>query len=154
MKKLILASALALVSLFTAPAQAANDSSTLTVTINLTSKCIFGAIAPVVFTYTSFQATVANATGGAFNMKCTSTMPYKIGFTNAPTPAPADAVTDDAVNLAYTLGLSAATGTGSGVDQVYTVSGSMALGQAGTCLTATCVNTAATNKTRTVYVVY
>jgi hypothetical protein len=87
-------------------------------------------------------------------MKCTNTMPYKIGFTNTATPATTDAVTDDAVNLAYTLGLSATTGTGSGVDQAYTVTGTMAAAQAGTCLTATCTNTAATNKTRTIYVVY
>jgi hypothetical protein len=60
-------------------------------------------------------------------------MPYKIGFTNVATPATTDAVTDNGVNLAYTLGLSATTGTGSGVDQAYTVTGTMALGQSGTC---------------------
>jgi hypothetical protein len=76
------------------------------------------------------------------------------GLHQRPTPAVSDAVTDDAVNLAYTLGLSATTGTGSGVDQAYSVSGSMALGQAGTCLTAACTNAAATNKVRTLYVVY
>jgi hypothetical protein len=108
----------------------------------------------VAFTYTSFQGTASTATGGTFNMKCTNTMPYKIGFTNATTPATTDAVTDDAVNLAYTLTLSGTTGTGSGVDQAYTVTGTMAAAQAGTCLTATCTNTAATNKTRTIYVVY
>jgi hypothetical protein len=77
-------------------------------------------------------------------------------FTNAPTPAIADAVTDDAVNLAYSLGLSATTGTGTGVDQAYTVTGTMALGQSGNCaaLGGACVNTAATNKNRTIYVVY
>lgn len=155
MKKLILAIALGFTALIAAPVvQAANDSASVAVTINLTSKCVFGAVAPVVFTYTSFQAGAATATGGTFNMKCTNTMPYKIGFSTAATPAATDAVTDDAVNLAYTLGVSAATGTGSGVDQAYTVSGTMALGQAGTCLTAACTNTAATNKTRTVYVVY
>ncbi|MDB5966763.1 MAG: hypothetical protein JWQ72_3263, partial [Polaromonas sp.] len=52
------------------------------------------------------------------------------------------------------LGLSATTGTGSGVDQAYTVSGTMTSGQSGSCLTATCTNTAATNKVRTIYVVY
>jgi hypothetical protein len=154
MKNLILVAALGLIAIFSAPAQAANDSASVTVTINLTSKCVFGTVAPVVFAYTSFQAALATASGGTFNMKCTNTMPYKMGFTNAPTPAVSDAVTDDAVNLAYTLGLSATTGTGSGVDQAYSVSGSMALGQAGTCLTAACTNAAATNKVRTLYVVY
>jgi hypothetical protein len=154
MKNLIFATILGLAAILFAPAHAASDSASATVTINLTSKCVFGTVAPVVFAYTSFQAALATATGGTFNMKCTNTMPYKMGFTNAPTPAVSDAVTDDAVNLAYTLGLSATTGTGSGVDQAYAVSGSMALGQAGTCLTAACTNAAATNKVRTLYVVY
>jgi hypothetical protein len=154
MKKIILITALAFAAILSAPAQAANDSASATVSINLTSKCVFGAVAPVVFSYTSFQTTAATATGGTFNMKCTNTMPYKVGFTNAVTPAVTDVVTDDAVNLAYTLGLSATTGTGSGVDQAYTVTGTMALGQGGTCLTASCANTAATNKNRTIYVVY
>jgi hypothetical protein len=154
MKNFFAWSVMALAGLLASPAQAASDSASVTVTINLTSKCVFGTIAPVVFAYTSFQATLANATGGTFNMKCTNTMPYKIGFTNAATPATTEATTDNAVNLAYTLGLSATTGTGSGVDQPYTVTGTMALGQGGTCLTAACTNTAATNKVRTVYVVY
>ncbi|WP_411878435.1 spore coat protein U domain-containing protein [Polaromonas sp. YR568] len=156
MKKIILVTALAFAAILSAPAQAANDSSTVAVTINLTSKCVFGAVAPVVFSYTSFQTTAATASGGTFNMKCTNTLPYKVGFTNAPTPAIADAVTDDAVNLAYSLGLSATTGTGTGVDQAYTVTGTMALGQSGNCaaLGGACVNTAATNKNRTIYVVY
>jgi hypothetical protein len=156
MKKLILVSALGLAAILSGPAQAASDSATVAVTINLTSKCVFGAIAPVVFNYTSFQATAATATGGTFNMKCTNNLPYKVGFTNAATPATTDAVTDNAVNLAYTLGLSATTGTGSGVDQAYSVTGTMALGQSGNCATlgGACTNSAATNKTRTVYVVY
>jgi len=152
-KKIFMLGVFASVSLSTSVVQAASDSASVTVTINLTSKCVFGAVAPVVFNYTSFGAAVT-ATGGAFNMKCTNTMPYKLGFTNTPTPAVSESVTDDAVNLAYTLGLSATTGTGSGVDQAYAITGSMALGQAGTCLTGSCTNTAATNKVRTLYVVY
>lgn len=153
MRKIISAIALAFVSLLAAPAQAASDSASVTVTINLTSKCVFGAVAPVVFAYTSFQAAPATATGGTFNMKCTDTMPYKIGFTNAAVPATTETVTDSAsTGLIYTLGLlsSTGTGTGSGVDQAYTVSGTMALGQAGTCLTASCTGT----NTRTLYVSY
>ena len=152
MKKLILLSALALSSLLTAPVQAANDSASVTVTVSLTSKCVFGAIAPVAFTYTSFQVGAATATGGTFNMKCTNTMPYKVGFSSAATPAATDAVTDSTTNLAYTLGMSAATGTGTGVDQAYSVTGTMAAAQAGSCLTAACTNGAGV--VRTVYVVY
>jgi hypothetical protein len=157
MKKIILVIALGFAAILSAPAQAANDSATVNVTINLTSKCVIGTVADVAFTYTSFQATAATATGGAFNMKCTNTMPYKIGFTNAPTPATTDVVSgpgDQATGLNYTLGLSATAGTGTGIDQPYTVTGTMAAAQAGTCLTATCTNTGSTNKTRTIYVVY
>lgn len=154
MKKLILVVALGLTNLAIAPAQAASDSASVNVTINLTSKCVFGAVAPVAFTYTSFQTTAATATGGTFNMKCTNSMPYKIGFDATAAPAATQTTTDTAVNLPYTLGLSATTGTGSGVDQAYTVSGTIPLGLAGTCLTATCTNAAATNNVRTLYVVY
>ncbi|MDO8778785.1 MAG: hypothetical protein Q7K57_60715 [Burkholderiaceae bacterium] len=153
MKKLFLLGVLTCASLLAVPSQAGSDSASVTVTINLTSKCVFGTVAPVVFNYTSFGA-AATATGGTFNMKCTNTMPYKLGFTNAPTPAASDSVTDDAVDLAYTLNLSATTGAGSGVDQAYTVTGSMAPGQAGTCLTGSCTNAGAINKVRTLYVVY
>lgn len=154
--KLILVAAFGITSLVTAPAQAASDSATVNVSITLTSKCIFGAIAPIVFTYTSFQGTASTSTGGTFNMKCTNNLPYKLGFDTAATPAATDAVTDDAVNLAYTLSMSAATGTGTGVDQAYTVNGSMAASQVGNCATlgGSCSNSGATNKTRTVYVVY
>lgn len=154
MKKIILAATFAISGMLMDPVQAASDSATVTVNITLTSKCVFGAASPLVFSYTSFQAAAATATGGTFNMKCTNTMPYKLGFTNAPAPATTETTTDDFVNLAYTLGLSASTGVGSGVDQAYNVTGTMALGQAGTCLTASCTNGVATNKVRTLYVVY
>ncbi len=154
MKKLILVIALGFSAILSAPAMAANDSATVNVTINLTSKCVIGTVADVAFAYTSFQATAATATGGTFNMKCTNTMPYKIGFTNAPTPATTETTTDAAVALQYTLGLSATTGTGTGVDQAYTVTGTMAAAQAGTCLTASCANTGSGNKQRTIFVVY
>ncbi len=149
--KLILVAAFGIASLVTAPVQAANDSATVNVTVSLTSKCVFGAVTALAFTYTSFGA-LANGTGGSFNMKCTNTMPYKIGFSNAATPAATLAVTDTATNLAYTLGVSAATGTGSGIDQAYSVTGTMAAGQAGTCLTAACTNGAGVAST--IYVVY
>jgi hypothetical protein len=154
MKKFLPVLALGLASVLSAPVQAASNSASVTVTINLTSNCVFGTVAPLVFAYTSFQAAASTGTGGGFNMKCTNTMPYKLGFDSTATPATTLAVTDDKVNLAYTLGLSATTGTGSGVDQAYTVTGTMASAQAGTCLTASCTNSGATNNVRTVFVVY
>lgn len=156
MKKLFDSGALALAFILGVPAQAATDSATVTVTINLTSKCVFGTMNAVVFNYTSFQTTAATSTGGTFNIKCTNTLPYKIGFTNGATPATTEVVNDNALNLGYTLGLSATIGTGSGVDQAYIVSGTMAAAQSGTCAIAggACTNSTATNKTRTIYVAY
>lgn len=154
MKKLVLAIVLALTSLFNVLAQAANDSSTINVNIALTSKCLFSSVVPVAISYTSFQTTAATSTGGTFNMKCTNTLGYKVGFSAATTPAPTDAVTDSVLNLPYTLSISAATGTGTGNDQGYTVTGTIAQGLAGTCSGPSCNNSAATNNVRTVYVVY
>jgi hypothetical protein len=47
------------------------------------------------------------------------------------------------IGLNYTLALSAASGTGSGAAQSYTINGSMASGQAGTCTLGTCAGTSA-----------
>ncbi|MEO8387728.1 MAG: hypothetical protein ABI893_16205 [Polaromonas sp.] len=155
MKKLILVIALGLAAIATLPAYAATAAGTFNVVINLTSKCEINStnaatgavINNVVFNYTSFQTTAATSTGGGFNVRCTNSLPYTLALSNS-------GVTDDAVNLAYTLALSAAAGTGNGTDQAFTVNGTMAAGQAGTCATATCTNTAATNKTKTLTITY
>jgi hypothetical protein len=151
MKKLLSAALLGLAALLTLPAQAANDSQAFNVAITLNSKCVFGAISDVAFTYTSFQGTAVTATGGAFKMKCTNTLPYTLGFTNAATPAATKAVTDATLALDYTLGLSATTGPGTGVDISYSVTGTMAKDQIGTCASASC--SSLTNP-QTLYVVY
>jgi spore coat protein U-like protein len=155
MKKLILVIALGLSAIATLPAYAATAAGTFNVVINLTSKCEINStnastgavINDVVFNYTSFQTTAATSTGGGFNVRCTNSLPYTLALSNL-------GVTDDAVNLAYTLALSATTGTGNGTDQAFTVNGTMAAGQAGTCALATCANTAATNKTKTLTITY
>jgi hypothetical protein len=155
MKKLILVIALGLAGIATLPAHAATAAGTFDVVINLTSKCEINStnastgavINNVVFNYTSFQTTAATSTGGGFNVRCTNSLPYTLALSNT-------GVTDDAVNLAYTLALSATSGTGNGSDQAFTVNGTMAAGQAGTCANATCTNTAATNKTKTLTITY
>jgi hypothetical protein len=155
MKKLILVIALGLSAIAALPAYAATAAGTFNVVINLTSKCEINStnaatgavINNVVFNYTAFQTTAATSTGGGFNVRCTNSLPYTLALSNS-------GVTDDAVNLAYTLALSAAAGTGNGIDQAFTVNGTMAAGQAGTCATATCTNTAATNKTKTLTITY
>jgi hypothetical protein len=65
-------------------------------------------------------------------------------------------VTDDAVNLDYTLSFSSGTGpfSGNGGSQAYTVNGNMVAGQAGACPLGVCDNTAATNRQRTLTVTY
>ena len=101
------------------------------------------------FNYTSFQAAAATATAGGFTLQCSNTLPYTLAldFTS---------VTDQATNLAYTVALSAAGGTGTGIAQSYSVTGSMASGQAGTCaaLGGSCTNATSTNRTRTLTITY
>jgi spore coat protein U-like protein len=154
MKKLILAAALfAGVGISTWVAQAASTSGTFNVNVTLSSTCSLSAITALDFTYTSFQGAVANATGGGFTVSCTNTLPYTFGLNagnSATAPGTATiTVTDNAVNLQYVVGTSAAGGTGSGAAQSYNVTGTMASGQSGTCATASCTNAAATNKTQT-----
>jgi spore coat protein U-like protein len=140
-------------------AQAANTSGTFNVNITLTSVCTLSAISALDFAYTSFQGGAAAATGGGFSVTCTNSLPYTFGLQSgiaAPTPPGAASIgpiTDDAVLLDYSLSLSAAGGTGSGSSQAYSVTGTMASGQGGTC-TPSCINAAATNKTHTLIVNY
>jgi spore coat protein U-like protein len=135
-------------------AQAASTSGTFNVNVTLNSTCSLGAITALDFTYASFQGGAATATGGGFSVTCTNTLPYTFGLqagNGAATP-PGSAtvtVTDNAVNLQYVVGTSAAGGTGNGSAQSYNVTGTMASGQSGTCATASCTNAAATNKTQT-----
>lgn len=131
---LVAASLLAAVTL---PVQAATATAGFNVTASLTSKCeVTAAPTDVAFTYTSFQTTAATATGGAFSVRCTTSLPYTFSVT---------AASGTVIGLAYTLGLSAAGGTGNGLTAAsFSVTGSMASGQSGTCATtAACTGTAA-----------
>lgn len=140
-------------------AQAQSTSGQFNVNVTLTSSCTLSAINDLAFSYTSFQAGAATATGGGYSVSCTNSLPYTFGLqagSGAATPpgAATIAVTDNAVNLAYQLGLSAAGGTGNGAAQAYSVTGTMAGSQAGTCASASCSNAAATNKRHTLIVNY
>ena len=142
------------------PAAAQTASGQFDVNITLTSGCSLSAITAVDFAYTSFQAGVSNATNGGFSVSCTTNLPYTFGLqvgSGAATPpgaATIGPITDDAVNLQYSLALSAAGGNGSGAAQAYSITGTMASGQAGTCAGASCTNVAATNNTHTLIVNY
>jgi spore coat protein U-like protein len=158
MKRIIAATAVA-AALAAGNAQAGNTSGTFNVNVTLTSACTLAAVTDLAFAYTSLQAGVSNATGGGFSVSCTTSLPYTFGLQSgngAATPpgAATIAVTDNAVNLNYSLGLSAAGATGSGAAQAFSVTGTMAGSQAGTCAVASCTNAAATNKTHTLIVNY
>ena len=159
MKKLLISAAVAASLVAMVPAaEAASTSGTFNVDITLTSACSLSAITAVNFAYTSLGGAAA-ATGGGFTVSCTNTLPYTFGLQSGngaavPPGAATISVTDDAVNLTYDLGLSAAGGTGNGAAQAYSVTGSMAALQAGTCATASCTNAAATNRTHTLIVNY
>lgn len=80
------------------------------------------------FTYNSFQATAATQTT-TFQARCTSGLSYSVAL---------DVTSGVLVGLNYTLGVSPASRTGSGVAQTFTITGAIAAGQAGTCATASC----------------
>ena len=158
MKRIIAATAVA-AALAAGNAQAGSTSGQFNVNVTLTSACTVSAVTDLAFAYTSLQAGAASATGGGFSVACTSSLPYTFGLQSgagAATPpgAATISVTDNAVNLGYSLGLSAAGGTGSGASQAYSVTGSMAGSQAGTCAAASCTNAGATNKTHTLILNY
>jgi|LakMenEpi03Aug12_release.lakeMendotaPanAssembly.Ray.scaffolds.fasta_scaffold196786_4 spore coat protein U-like protein len=151
MKKLALAAALAMTAIITVPSQAATATGNFDVAITLTSACVYAKTSDVAFSYTSFQvAAQAQTTSGGFTVRCTNTLPYTMALDAA------GSYTDQATNLAYTLALSSAGATGNGSAQTYSVTGSIAGGQGGNCATAggVCVNTASTNKQRTLTITY
>lgn len=154
MKKLILAALIAAAAITAWVARAASTSGTFNVNVTLNSTCTLSAITAVDFSYTSFQGSAASSTNGGFTVTCTNSLPYTFGLQTgsgaaSPPGAATITVTDNAVNLQYTLGTSAAGGTGNGAAQAYSVTGTMAANQSGTCASASCTNAAATNKTQT-----
>ena len=161
MKKLVIAAATLALGMSAWTTQAATDSKNFSIDITLTAVCTVSTPANVAFTYTSNQGGVSTATGGAFTVTCTNGLGYSLGLFEGATPSGSGTPTlapaaDNVVNLSYTLGLSATSGTGSGAAQNFSVTGSMAASQPGTCVTAggVCSNAAATNRTHTVILTY
>jgi hypothetical protein len=162
MKKIIAATAVA-AALAAGSTQAGQTSGQFNVVVTLTSVCTLSAVTDVAFAYTSFQVPDSNATGGGFSVTCTNSLPYtfalQAGTTAGPFVGPfvttIGPITDDAVSLSYTLNVSAG-GTGNGAAQSYSVTGTMAGGQIGSCTTpgVPCVNTGATNRRHTLIVNY
>ena len=130
-KRIALAAAVASMLAALPAAQAAGTATGgFNVTVNLTSKCqITTAPSDVAFSYTSFQATNASAST-TYAVQCTNSLPYTMAL---------DATaTNTVAGLNYSLALSAASGTGNGAAQSYTVNGTMVSGQAGTCALGSC----------------
>jgi spore coat protein U-like protein len=109
--------------------------------------CSMTPVPNLIFNYTSFQGGPALASAN-FTVTCSNWLPYTMALDNA------GPITDNAVNLTYSLSLSATNVIGSGVAQGHSVNGTMAGGQSGTCPGSACTNAAATNKTRTLTITY
>jgi spore coat protein U-like protein len=107
---------------------ARNYTGTFPVAIHRGASCsISNAPGSVALNYTSFGPPAnANTTFGA---TCTNQLPYTMSL---------DTTSGTLLGLNYSLALSAASATGTGVEQTYTITGTMAAGQVGTCATTTC----------------
>jgi hypothetical protein len=132
-------------ALLTATLQLSNNgavvaSTPFTATVSIESLCFVGnsgspnpapgTVGPSVLAlnYTSFSATPQTGVMG-FTVNCTRNTPYTLSL------APA---TGTLLGLNYSLSLSDTDATGTGLAQPYTVTGTIAAGQSGTCATATC----------------
>lgn len=109
--------------------------------------CSMTPVPNLIFNYTSFQGAPALASAN-FSVTCSNWLPYTMALDNA------GPIIDNAVNLTYSLSLSATDVIGTGLAQGHSVNGTMAGGQSGTCAAAFCTNAAATNKTRTLTISY
>jgi spore coat protein U-like protein len=90
--------------------------------------------------YTSFQPGPAAASAN-FSVNCTTAMPYTMAL---------DATSGTLLGLTYALALSQSAATGTGAAQNFSINGSIAAGQSGTCATASCSASA----TRTLTITY
>src|SRR5262245_66494141 len=113
MKRIIAATAVA-AALAAGNTQAGQTSGQFTVNVTLTSVCTLGTITNLDFAYTSLGGAVS-ATGGGFQVRCTNSLPYtfalQAGTPTGPIAGPFSTtlgpITDNAVNLSYSLSVSA-----------------------------------------------
>ncbi|MGH6625344.1 MAG: spore coat protein U domain-containing protein [Burkholderiaceae bacterium] len=102
---------------------------TLVPVVSILTECrISSTPAPLVLNYTSFSAS-AVAANTSFAVSCTITTPYTLAL---------DATSGTLLGLNYTLGLSASSGIGIGLPQTYSVIGTVAANQSGSCAGASC----------------
>ncbi len=113
-------------------AGALTSSESLNYQVGVTNQCVFNLTPhPIVFNYTSFSPTAQTASQN-FEVRCSNSLPWSVSIPSA---------SGTLLGLNYTLVPSPASGTGTGADQVVTVTGTIAAGQAGTCSTAICSGT-------------
>jgi spore coat protein U-like protein len=119
----------------------ATASANLPVTV-LTTSVMQIAVPPgdVAFTYPSFSTTPRTA-ATTFLVRGTSGLAYTVAL---------DSTSGSVLGLNYTLALSAGSGTANGALQSFTINGSMAAGQSGTCALGTC----SASQARTLTVTY
>ena len=99
------------------------------VSASIQHSCYFSTSpAPLILNYTSFSAAPATGSAG-FALSCTYNTPYTLTL---------PASTGTLLGVNYSLALSAASGTGTAGPQNYTVNGTAAANQPGTCTSGSC----------------
>jgi hypothetical protein len=102
---------------------------TFAVYASIRDNCYFSTPpATLAINYPAFS-TIPRTGSSNFQISCTYNTPYTMSLATT---------TGTLVGLNYSLALSAPSGTGTSAPQSYTVTGTMAAGQAGTCAGATC----------------
>lgn len=100
------------------------------VSATIEASCSFTSTpAPITMSYGSFQTTPSTGSS-AFQLTCTNNTSYTL------TIGPSSGGT--LLGLAYSLALSAPSGTGTGSSQSFSVNGNVAAGQSGTCVNGSC----------------
>jgi spore coat protein U-like protein len=157
-KNLIISALSAIAAVVSLGAQAANVNDNVSVNVSLTPVCTMTTPSAISVAYTSFQTgtAVSGAGQGTFTVKCTTNLPYKVGFDAGATPAVTKTVAAAANNLqlGYDLDLvGTADGTGTGTTGIsLRVRATIGANQSGTCAVgAGCTGTA---ENHAVYVVY
>ena len=108
----------------------ANSTATAAMAISISTVPVVVISVPpgdVAFTYSSFAG--AQAASTSYVVRGTSGLAYTMAL---------DSSSGSVLGLTYTLWLSAAGGTANGALQTYTINGSMAAGQSGTCASGSC----------------
>jgi spore coat protein U-like protein len=118
---------------------AGTNTNTFPVSIATPATCtISAAPGDIVFNYVAYGPALTPSS--TFGATCTNSLPYTMAL---------DITSGTLLNLSYTLALSAASSTGTGAQQNFSINGAMPAGQAGTCASGSCTSTQAVTLTIT-----